>query len=110
LSRDAREARSLAVSPDAEPASRDDSRGRTTGSLAWRAARGELGDIGELGELGCLDDEETASEPEAPSLDTPEDPVAAFIRAEFARLTTREKMSPNRAAARALETARKTFK
>ena len=109
-SRDAREARSLAVSPDAEPASRDDSRGRTTGSLAWRAARGELGDIGELGELGCLDDEETASEPEAPSLDTPEDPVAAFIRAEFARLTTREKMSPNRAAARALETARKTFK
>jgi peptide-N4-(N-acetyl-beta-glucosaminyl)asparagine amidase len=112
-SRDAREARSLAVSPIDEPASfRDDElSGRTTGSLAWRAARGELGDIGELGELGCPDDGETASEPEAPSrVSTPEDPVAAFVRAEFARLTTREKMSPNQAAARALETARKTFR
>jgi hypothetical protein len=103
----------LAVSPIDEPASfRDDElSGRTTGSLAWRAARGELGDIGELGELGCPDDGETASEPEAPSrVSTPEDPVAAFVRAEFARLTTREKMSPNQAAARALETARKTFR
>lgn len=112
-SRDAREARSLAVSPIDEPASfRDDSRGRTTGSLAWRAARGELGDIGDIGELGCrTDDGETASEPKAPSrVSTPEDPVAAFVRAEFARLTTREKMSPNQAAARALETARKAFR
>jgi hypothetical protein len=104
----------LAVSPIDEPASfRDDEFcGRTTGSLAWRAARGELGDIGDIGELGCrTDDGETASEPEAPSrVSTPEDPVAAFVRAEFARLTTREKMSPNQAAARALETARKTFK
>ena len=98
--RDAREAASFTVSfEDSGFGTKDDSRGRTTGSLAWRAARGELG------ELGRLDGAEAKETTETP----PEDPVACFIRAEFARLTTREKMSPNEAAARALETARETF-
>lgn len=99
--RDAREAASLHnfSFEDSGFGTKDDSRGRTTGSLAWRAARGELG------ELGRLDGAEAKETTETP----PEDPVARFIRAEFARLTTREKMSPNEAAARALETARETF-
>ena len=100
--RDAREAASLHnfSFEDSGFGTKDDSRGRTTGSLAWRAARGELG------ELGRLDGAEARETTETP----PEDPVARFIRAEFARLTTREKMSPNEAAARALETARETFR
>ena len=47
--RDAREAASFTVSfEDSGFGTKDDSRGRTTGSLAWRAARGELGELGEL--------------------------------------------------------------
>ena len=107
-SRDAREARSFTVSvEDSGFGTKNDSRGRTTGSLAWRAARGELGELGRLdGAPEAPPEKETTETTET----TPEDPVACFIRAEFARLTTREKMSPNEAAARALETARETFR
>ena len=115
--RDAREEKELidatvSASPDATISSpaenRDESRGRTTGSLAWRAARGELGELGELGRAGEVPEasETRARTPAA----TPADPVADWIRAEFARLTTRERMSPNEAAARALATARETFR
>jgi len=112
--RDAREEKELidatvSASPDATISSpaenRDESRGRTTGSLAWRAARGELGELGRAGEVPEAS-ETRARTPAA----TPADPVADWIRAEFARLTTRERMSPNEAAARALATARETFR
>ena len=107
-SRDAREARSFTVSVEVTGlGTKNDSRGRTTGSLAWRAARGELG---ELGRLDGVPEAPPKKETTETTETTPEDPVACFIRAEFARLTTREKMSPNEAAARALETARETFR
>ena len=90
-------------------------RGRTTGSLAWRAARGELGDLGSMASTPAAADDgpETVSAaervPETTSrLPTaPIDRVAEAVRAEFARLTTVEKMSPNEAAANALRTVRR---
>ena len=113
-SRDEREAHELeARAPGPERATGDDARGRTTGSLAWRAARGELGELGRLDEPETSPErspETSEAEARAREKETPGgDPIADLIRAEFARLTAREKVSPNEAAARALQTAREAF-
>lgn len=71
--------------------------GRTTGSLAWRAARGELGELPVEGE----------EEKEAFKVF---DPVAEAVRLEFTRLTTKEGTSPNEAAAKALGTVRRALR
>lgn len=136
--RDAREASELSGTAivDATGIREETSlKGRTTGSVQWRAARGELGDLADAEKLALRvkealqetkadleklllpkEDKETTNLTTSAALAKPNregktDRVAEAVRLEFTRLTATDRgMSPNEAAAKALSTVRRALR
>ena len=135
IRRDASECAELEAAGQGGGTGKETLSGRTTGSLAWRAVRGELGPSRDAGKNGNDEPSKENSETTGQTSNRPEielttdasklteataklevtmtppakDRIAAAVRAEFTRLVSNEGFSANEAAACAIRKVRRRY-